>query len=172
MDKGKEFKGEFAKLCAEKNITIYSTHSEMKSCFAERYIRTLQSILFKYLHETNTSRYIDQLQNFVHLINARPTRTTKIAPKKVTKKDVPYLDWLSANANPVKKARFKIGYTVRIRLKIPTFHKRYKIQVTEEIFEIVANPTLNPTTYTLKDKDAQIIEGKFYEAELVLFRYS
>ena len=50
---------------------------------------------------------------------------------------------LSANANLVKKARFKIGETVRIRLKIPTFHKSYKTLFTEEIFEIVANPTLN-----------------------------
>ena len=172
VDKGKEFKGEFAKLCAEKNITVYSTHSEMKSCLAERYIRTLKSILFKYLHENNTSRYIDQLQNFVNLINSPPNRNTKIAPKKVTKKDVPYLVSLSANANPVKKPRYKIGDTVRIRLKIPTFHKGYKIQFTEEIFEIVANPTLNPPTYTIKDKDGQVIEGKFYEAELVLFRYS
>ena len=90
----------------------------------------------------------------------------------MTKKDVPYLVSLSANANPVKKPRYKIGDAVRIRLKIPTFHKGYKIQFTEEIFEIVANPTLKPPTYTIKDKDGQVIEGKFYEAELVLFRYS
>ena len=51
---------------------------------------------------------------------------------------------LSANANLVKKARFKIGETVRIRLKIPTFHQSYKTLFTEEIFEIVANQTLNP----------------------------
>ena len=56
VDKGKEFEGEFATLCAEKSITVYSAHTEMKSCFADRYIRTLNSILLKYLHENNTSR--------------------------------------------------------------------------------------------------------------------
>ena len=86
VDKGKEFKREFAKLCLEKNITVYNTHSEQKSCFAERFVRTLKSILFKYLNENNTSKYFDQIQNFVSLINSRPNRTnrtTKTAPKKL-----------------------------------------------------------------------------------------
>ena len=159
VDKGKEFKGEFAKFCLEKNVTVYSTHSEEK-CFAERYIRTLKSILFKHLHENNTSKYIDQIQNFVSLINSRPNRTTKIAAKKITRHDVPHLISLSANANPIRKPRYQIGDTVRIRLKVPTFHKGYKIQFTEEV---VANPTMNPPTYNIKDKHGQMIQGKFYE---------
>ena len=83
VDKGKEFKEKFAKFCLEKNIKVYSTHSEQKSCFAERYIRTLKSILFKYLHENNTSKYIDQIQNFVSLINSRPTEQPKLLPKNL-----------------------------------------------------------------------------------------
>ena len=161
MDKGKEFKGDFARFCAEKDIVVYSTHSEMKSCFAERYIRTLKSILFKFLHENDTSRYIDHLQSFVSLLNSRPNRTTKIAPKSVTIHDVPYLVSLSTIANSVRKARYKIGDTVRIRLRVPTFHKGYKIQYTEEVFEIVANPTLNPPSYNIKDKSGQILRAIF-----------
>ena len=172
VDKGKEFKGEFARLCKDKGVVVYSTHSEMKSCIAERYIRTLKSVLFKFLHENNTNRYIDHLQKFVSVINSRPNRTTKIAPKNVTNHDVPYLVSLASNANSIRKPRYQLGDTVRIRLKIPTFHKGYKIQYTEEVFEIVANPTLNPPTYNIKDKNGQTIEGKFYEPELVLFRYS
>ena len=172
VDKGKEFKGGFAKLCVEKNITVYSTHSEQKSCFAERYIQILESILFKYLHENNTSKYIDQIQKFVSLINSRPNRTTKIAPKNITRHDVPHLISLSANANPIRKPRYQIGDTVRIRLKVPTFHKGYKIQITEEVFEVVANPTLNPPSYNIKDKQGQTIQCTFYEQELVLFRYN
>ena len=172
VDKGKEFREEFEKLCLEKNITVYSTHSEQKLCFAERYIRTLKSILFKNLHENHTSNYIDQIQNFVSLINSRPNRTTKIAPKSFTKLVVPYLFSLSANANPVWKPRYQVGDILRIRFKIPTFHKGYKIQFTGEVFEVVANPTLNPPTYNIKDKHKQMIQGKFYEQELVLFRYN
>ena len=152
VDKGKEFKGEFAKLCLEKNNTVYSTHSEQNSCFAERYITARKSLMFKYLHENNTSKYIDKIQNFVSLINSRPNRTTKIASKKLTRHDVLCLISLSANANPIRKRRYQIGDTVRIRLKVPTFHKSYKFQFTKEVFEVVVNPTLNPPTYSIKDK--------------------
>ena len=151
---------------------MYSTHSEQKSSFAERYIRTLKSILFKYLHENNTSKYIDQIQNFVSPINSRLNRTTKIAPKIFTGHDVLYLISLSANANPIQKPRYQTGETVRIRLKVPTFHKGYKIQFTQEVFDVLANPTLNPPTHNIKDKHGQMIHGKFYEQELVLFRYN
>ena len=40
--KGKEFKGELANFCLEKESTVYSTHSEQKMCFAEHYIETLK----------------------------------------------------------------------------------------------------------------------------------
>ena len=130
------------------------------------------SILLKYLHENKTSKYIDQIQNFVSQINSRPNRTKKIAPKNITRHDVPYLISLSANANPSRKPRYQRGGTVRIRLKVPTFHKGYKIQFTEEVFDVVANPTLNPPTYNIKDQHGQMIQGKFYEQELVLFRYN
>ena len=159
VDKEKEFKEEFAKFCLEKNITVYSTHSEQKSCFAGCYIRTLKSILFKYLHENNTSKYIDQIQNIVRLINSRPNKTTKSAPKNITRHDVPYLISLSANANPIRKAWYQLGDTVRNRLKVPTLHEGYKIQFTEEVLEVVANSTLNPPTYNIKDKHGQTIQG-------------
>ena len=62
--------------------------------------------------------------------------------------------------------------TLRIGLPVSTFHKGYKIQNTEEVFEILANPTLNPPSYDINDRSGQIIEGHFFEPELVLFRYS
>ena len=49
------------------------------------------------------------------------------------------------------------------------FHRGYRIQFTEEIFEIVAIKTLNPRTFLLKDANEQLIEGKFYQNEHVRF---
>ena len=98
--------------------------------------------------------YVDQLQNFVSLINSRPKETTKIAPKTFTRHDVPYLISLSANAKPLRKPRYQKGDTVRIRFKDPMFHKVYLIQFKEEVLEVVANPTLNlPTNNIKKNKD-------------------
>ena len=89
-DQGKEFAGEFAKFCKENRIEIYSTRSDTKSAVAERYIRTLKTLTFKYLHERDTNRYIDQLEKFVSIINNRVNRMTKLAPIEVSQRDVPY----------------------------------------------------------------------------------
>ena len=47
VDKGTEFKGEFEKLCTKREIIKHNTHSEKKSAFAERNIRSLKSIMYK-----------------------------------------------------------------------------------------------------------------------------
>jgi len=54
VDKGTEFKGAFAAFCRKNAITIYSTHSETKSAMAERYIRTLKNVLYKYLEHKHS----------------------------------------------------------------------------------------------------------------------
>ena len=113
-DQGKEFAGEFAAV-------------------AERYIRTLKTLIFKYLHESDTNRYIDQLEKFVSIINNRINRMTKLAPIEVSQKDVPYLISL-CNTVPPQRPKFKVGDRVRIRQKIENFHRGYRIQFTEELF--------------------------------------
>ena len=61
VDKGREFSGEFAAFFSQKGIEIYSTKSETKSALAERNIRSLKSLIFKYMHEHDQSRYFDKL---------------------------------------------------------------------------------------------------------------
>ena len=168
VDKGREFAGEFSHFCRENDIGLYSTHSETKSAFAERNIRSLKAIIFKFLHENNTDTYIENLQQFVNVINCRVNRITKLAPKDVGKNDVPYLPSLQC-CNQIRQPKYKMGQQVRIKRKIETFHRRYRIQFTEEVFTIAAVQTRNPPTYSIKDANNQLIQGKFYEAELTPF---
>ena len=133
-DQSKEFAGNFSQFCKKNGIGIYYTRSE-KSAVAERYIRTLKSIICRYLHEHETNRYIDQLGKFVSIINNRINRMTKLAPITVSQKDVPYLVSL-CNTVPPQRPKFKVGDRVRIRRKIETFHRGYRIQFTEELFTI------------------------------------
>ena len=69
----------------------------------------------------------------------------------------------------MKKPKFKLGQNVRIRRKIDLFHRGYRIQFTEEAFQIAAVETLNPPAYSLGDCNNQLIQGNFYESELVRF---
>ena len=169
VDKGTEFKGVFKKLCDQKGIEMYSTHSETKSAFAERNIRSLKNIIYKYLEDKWTWSYIDRLQDFVSTINTRINRVTKLAPSKVTKKDVTHLVSLanSAATESQIQPKFSAGDFVRIAKKDLPFRKGYKQNFTDEVFEIETIKTVNPPTYTLVDANNEIIQGKFYQPELI-----
>ena len=58
-------------------------------------------LIYKYLEDKWTYSYINQLQSFVQTINSGVNRVTKVAPNKVTKKDVPYLTSLIFNTSNI-----------------------------------------------------------------------
>ncbi len=160
-----EFKGSFAEFCSKKGIEMYSTNSETKSCFAERNIRSLKNVIYRYLEEFWTWTYLPKLQEFVKTMNTRINRTIDLAPANVTKKYVPYL--LSLTLKSRRKPLFNIGQKVRIAKKDLQFKKGYQQSFTDEIFIIHAIPTYTPATYTLTDQSGEKILGKFYQTELV-----
>ena len=92
---------------------------------------------------------------------------TKLAPITVSQKDVPYVVSL-CNTVPPQRPKFKVGDRVRIRRKIETFHRGYRIQFTEELFTVSHIPTKSTPTY-VKDVNDEFIQDNFYERELVKF---
>ena len=66
-----------------------------------------------------------------------------------------------------KKPTFKIGDRVRISKYDLPFRKSYKPQFTREVFDIVAIATRKPPTCTINDEQDEIIQGKFYQKELI-----
>ena len=120
------------------------------------------------MEEKWTYSYINNLDQFVKTISTRVNRITKLAPNKVTKKDVPRLVSLTVETRRSQKSKLYVGDFVRIVKKEETFRKRYKQSFTDEIFEIAGIPTLNPPTYSLIDSNKEIIQGKFYQPKLQL----
>ena len=116
-----------------------------------------------------TYSYIDNLQDFVNTINSRTNRVIKLAPIKVTKKDVPRLVFLRAEQSLklVRRPKLYVGdFVIIAKIDIP-FRKGYKQSFTDEVFEIFDVPTKNPPTYNLIDANKVPIERKFYEPELI-----
>ena len=177
VDQGKEFQGEFAKFCASNAIDVYHSFSETKSCMAERYIRTLKTLLYKFFEEQQTFRYLPQLRKFVKLVNSRYNRSIGMAASEVTQRNVPKLLALQAarlKSRDTKTANnFKVGDRVRIALRDMPFRKGYKQQYTNEVFKNagVYQYKKGPTTYKLRDSDNELILGRFYPAELTHFNY-
>ena len=66
-----------------------------------------------------------------------------------------------------RKPTFKIGDRVQISMFDLPFYEGYKPQFTSDVFEIVEIATKKPPTYTIKDEQDEIIQGKFYQKELI-----
>ena len=123
VDDVTEFLGAFKTLCNKRGIHLYSTFSERKSAFAERNIRSLKNFIYRYLEEKWTYSYINNLDQFVKTINSRVNRVTKLAPNKVTKKDVPRLVSLTVETRRSQKPKHYVADFVRIVKKEKTFQK-------------------------------------------------
>ena len=113
VDKGTEFAGEFKKLCKAEGIQTYSTMSKTKAAFAERTIRSLKKILYRYM-ENKVYKYIHKLPQFVTKLNSRGNCSIDLIPKK----NVRNSDFLSIlYSKPLrefKKPKFEIGDRVHI----------------------------------------------------------
>ena len=165
VDKGTEFAGAFKKFCAAEVIQIYSNMGVTKSAFAERTIRSLKIILYRYMEDFGY-KYIHKLPQFITTLNSG--RNSSIEMRPITVKDCDFMSiHYSKPLREFKKPAFKIGDRVRISKYDLPFCIAYKPQFTREVFEIVAIATRKPPTYTSKDEQDEIIQGKFYEKELI-----
>ena len=165
VDKGTEFAGASKKFCTAEGIQVYSTMSDTKAAFAERTIRSLKNILYRYLEDYGY-KYIHELPQFITTLNSRRNSSIEMRPNTAKNCDfmsIPY----SKPLREFKEPTFKIGDRVRISKYYLPFRKGYKPQFTREVFENVATATRKPLTYTIKDEQNEIIQGKFYQRELI-----
>ena len=165
VDKGTEFAGAFKKFCTAEGIQVYSTMCEAKAAFAERTIRSLKNILYRYMEDFGY-KYIHKLPQFITTLNSRRNSSIDMRPNTV--KNCDFMSILySKPLREFKKPAFKIGDRVRISKYDLPFRQGYKPQFTREVFEIVAIATRKPPTYTIKDEQGEVIQGKFYQKELI-----
>ena len=70
VDRGTEFAGEFKRVSKAEGIQIYSTMSDTKAVFAERTIRSLRNIVYRYM-EDKGYKYNPKLTQLVTTLNSR-----------------------------------------------------------------------------------------------------
>ena len=174
-DKGTEFiNKEMTKLLKEKNVHLYWTENEEKSCIVERWNRTIKRVMWMYFTKHQTGIYIGILPELIKRYNSTYNRAIKCTPTDA-RKPANYqhvFDALYSGVNRrIRKKgeqlpKFHVGDQVRIAKKKKTFEKGYTTNWTEEVFTIVkVQPTI-PFTYKLEDTRGEAIHGTFYEPEL------
>ena len=139
--------------------------SETKTAFAERTIRSLKNILYRYM-EDHGYKYIHKLPQFIATMNSRNNRSIDMKPNHVQNSDFMSILY-SKQLREYKKPKFGTGDRVRFSKYDLPFRKGYKLQFTQEFFEIVTITTQKPPTYTIRDEQKEVIRGKFYEKELI-----
>ena len=161
VDKGTELAGAFKKFCTAEGIQVYSTMSETKAALAERTIRSLKIILYRYMEDFGY-KYIHKLPQ---LITTLISRTNSLIDKRPnTVKICDFMSILNSKlSRELKKPTFKIGDRVRISKYDLPFRECYKPQFTREVVEIVAKPP----TYTIKGEQGEVTQGKLYQKELI-----
>ena len=165
VDRETEFAGAFKKFCTAEGIQVYSTMSETKAAFAERTIRSLKNILYRYMEDFGY-KYIHKLPQFITTLNFRSNSSIDMRPNIV--KNCDFMSILySKRLREFKKPTFEIGDRVRISKYDLLSRKGYKPHFTQDVFEIVAIATRKPPTYTIKDEQDEIIQVKFCQKELI-----
>jgi transposase InsO family protein len=183
-DRGTEFNNQlFQKFCESNNITFYTPDSSIHGAYIERFNRTLQSLVYKYMTENETHRFIDKINPdgklshvFVQLMNTynnRKHRMIGTTPSIAENYPEVHLDMrlkMSKYYETIKKKKrnFNVGDTVRIAKQKGKFSRGYKEQSQQEIYKIyeVKQNTKIPM-YLLETYDAsEKIKGAFYDFEL------
>ena len=141
---------------------MYSTYNEGKSVFAERFIRTLKSKIFKHMGAVSKNVYFDVLDDILNKYNNTVHRTIKMKPIDVTADS--YAKY-NEDFN-VTKPKFKVGDHVRISKYKNIFAKGYTQDWLEEFFVFSKIEDTVPWIYVISDFNGELITGGFYEKEL------
>ena len=113
-------------------------------------------------------KYIHKLPQFIITLNSRRNSSIDLRPNTV--KNCDFMSILhSRPLREFKKPTFKINDRVRNSKYDLPFRKGYKPQFTLKVFEIVTIATRKPPTYTIKEEQGEVIQGKFYQKELIKF---
>ena len=86
VDKGTDFSGAFKKFCTAEGIQVYSTMSETKAAFAERTIRSLKNLFYRYMEDYGY-KYIHKLPQFITTLNSGGNSLIDMRPNTVNNCD-------------------------------------------------------------------------------------
>ena len=171
-DRGKEFYNTtFLHYLKEQNIQLYSTNSDLKAVFVERFNRTLLDLIKEPMYIEGKGNWLNHLDAALQKYNNRVHGTTKMTPIEATKlhskKPIDPPTFVNKPKQPCSFAKFQVGDFVRVPDKRNIYSKGYTTNWNRELFKIHSINKTNPVTYTLNDENGDIIQGKYYEQELL-----
>jgi hypothetical protein len=183
MDMGTEFWNTHVKeLMKDKGVVLLAANGFSKASMAERVNKTLQILIYKYLSENETLKYIDVLSDLVKTYNTRGHRTLQyMTPNEADNpKNGPQVRGIHMMRytkifNKRKKPTLRKNDIVRIKTSStrPSSSSRaYAEQFHTQQYKIIRVNTRMPIpTYTIQSVDSEeLITGDFYANELTIVK--
>ena len=165
-DRGKEFYNKtFLDFLKQNGIQIYSTNSDLKAVFVERFNRTLLDLIKEPMYIEGKACWLNHLNDALDKYNNRIHGTIKMTPTEKSRERYTYDT--THNSYKYKPPKFQVGDFVRVPDKRILYSKGYTTNWNRELFKINKINNTNPITYTLEDENQDTIQGKYYEQELL-----
>ena len=165
-DRGKEFYNKtFLNFLKEQNIHIYSTNSDLKAVFVERFNGTLLDLIKKSMYIEGKACWLNHLDAAMEKYNNRVHGTTKMTPFEMVTNTIKIIN-IKINKNE-KIPKFQVGDYVRVPDKRNLYSKGYTTNWNREFFKIHKINPNNSVTYGLVDENNEQIEGKYYEQDFL-----
>ena len=160
-----------------KSIAHFTTHSEKQANYVERFIKTIKSRIWRHMRATDSTRYIDVLENLVQSYNKSWHTGILSEPINVNKGNESRLWWQmywprdDMRRKELKDDRvkflFKVGDKVRISHLRSAFQREYDVKWSGEIFKVSKRfVRQNQPLYRIVDWYNKPVEGTFYQKEL------
>ena len=165
VDRGSEFYNKtFKSLLKEYETKLYSTYSDLKAVFVERFNRTLLHIINKPMFINDDGNWVNILNDTVITCNNNIHSTINMTPVDASNNPDKVKYTFSFKNN---KPKLKVGDYVRNADKRNIFSKGYTSKWNRELFKVNEILKTQPPIYKIEDMNGEIIEGKYYKQELL-----
>lgn len=175
-DRGSEFKNDKVMTYLESlGIQQRFTNSTVKCGGVERFNKTIQGKIYRFLTENNTETFISKLDDLVHSYNSTKHRTIGFTPLQAETREYEevvrekLVQFYFNRGKLSRRPKFKLGDHVRISKANNRFQRSYQVTQKYEIYEIITVKDKLPIPmYELKSlyKGHSLIGG-FYESEII-----
>ena len=179
VDRGSEFYNktfksllkEYGTGKAASGTELYSTYSDLKAVFIERFNRSVLHIINKPMFINGDGNWVNILNDAVVTYNNKIHSTINMTPVDASNNPDKVKYYISETASQINSTKvtpkFKIDDYVRNADKRNIFSKGYPSNWNRELFKVNEVLKTHPPTYKIEDINGEIIEGIYYEQELL-----
>ena len=134
-DRGKEFYNKtFLDFLKQNEIQIYSTNSDLKAVFVERFNRTLLDLIKKPMYIEGKACWLNHLDAAMEKYNNRVHGTTKMTPFEANNQPIDPPTFVN---EPKQQPKFQVGDYVRVPDKRNYYSKGYTTNWNRELLKYI-----------------------------------